>query len=72
MTLQGGKTCVFQSDGNVVVYISNGISGTYYDAWSSQSYPMKSNQRMVVQSDGNVVIYSGTNEVRWASGTAGK
>jgi len=56
-------TTVFQTDGNLVVYVTS-VSGGAYPVWESgtDGHP---NARLSVQDDGSLVIYDGT-KVLWS------
>jgi hypothetical protein len=57
-----------QSDGNLVVYDSNGVA-----KWALPNPPGNGAYESVMQADGNFVLYNISNgEAVWASGTSGK
>ncbi|MGW0999651.1 hypothetical protein [Streptomyces sp. NPDC002520] len=62
-TTGSGNRAVFQDDGNLVVYASDGRS-----LWTSGTAG-HSGARLVIQNDGNVTIQTSTGALLWAAGT---
>ncbi|KAJ8129103.1 hypothetical protein O1611_g4529 [Lasiodiplodia mahajangana] len=73
--LSSGSHLEFQSDGNLVLYFSGGIS--FNSGFSDPSLPCANpcNCRLILQGDGNLVTYINYGQpnqaVGWNSGTAG-
>ncbi|KAI0438712.1 hypothetical protein F4803DRAFT_554771 [Xylaria telfairii] len=73
--LSSGSRLEFQSDGNLVLYFSGGIS--FNTGFSDPSLPCSDpcNCRLILQGDGNLVTYINYGQpnqvVGWNSGTAG-
>ncbi|MFE2105923.1 hypothetical protein ACFXAF_08640 [Kitasatospora sp. NPDC059463] len=63
-----GATAKMQSDGNFVVYDTNGTA-----LWSTGTWWAGADSHFVFQNDGNLVVYKGKGEGNpvWASGTYG-
>lgn len=79
------KTCVFQTDGNLVLYDYTGKA--QWDAWTDQKnkdnngllkrfstgggnkFYPQNNNHLVMQNDGNLVIYSNNGTPRWHTDT---
>ncbi len=62
-SLNGNYFFVFQSDGNLVVYLRD-----IRAIWNSKTNGQGAD-KCIMQQDGNLVIYTGTN-VLWSTGTA--
>jgi hypothetical protein len=66
MRSENGYRLVFQEDGNLVLYRTDGVA-----LWSSNTQNKGAN-RVSFQQDGNLVIYTPDNRVVWATNTHGR
>ncbi len=65
-----GAYATFSTNGDLIVYVTNNVTGSLDVAWSSHTNG-KGATRLSLQDDGNLVIYTAAGKTLWASHTSG-